>query len=114
MGSKSREVATFSKTNKGAVHEVLESDFVVLFDCNVHPWASATGSPANAQTTATSPPPTKRLIADYGYWSQTQTPPYSSAQIPYNELTHINHAGVSFDANGNLIVPFGLYLRQRC
>ncbi len=68
---------------------------------------SGTGSPANAQTTATSPPPTKRLIADYGYWSQTQTPPYSSAQIPYNELTHINHAGVSFDANGNLIVPSG-------
>jgi chitinase len=49
----------------------------------------------------------KRLIADYGYWSRTQTPPYSSAQIPFNELTHINHAGVSFAGDGRLIVPEG-------
>jgi chitinase len=62
----------------------------------------AFGSRASAQA-----PLTKRLVADYGYWSQTQTPPYSSAQIPFNEVTHINHAGVSFDANGNLIVPSG-------
>jgi len=82
---------------------ILSSSLIAMFILGV----SGTGSPANAQTTATSPPPTKRLIADYGYWSQTQTPPYSSAQIPYNELTHINHAGVSFDANGNLIVPSG-------
>jgi chitinase len=64
-------------------------------------------SSATAQTTTSSSGLTKRLIADYGYWSQTQTPPYSSAQIPYNEVTHINHAGVSFDANGNLIIPSG-------
>ena len=44
----------------------------------------------------------KRLIADYGYWSRTQTPPYSSDQIPFQKLTHINHAGVNFDAGGNL------------
>ena len=50
---------------------------------------------------------TKRLIGDYGYWSRTQTPPYSADQIPFKELTHINHAGVSFDASGNLIVPSG-------
>jgi GH18 family chitinase len=49
----------------------------------------------------------KRLVADYGYWSRTQTPPYSSAQIPFRKLTHINHAGVNFDANGNLQVPAG-------
>lgn len=47
----------------------------------------------------------KRLIGDYGYWSRTQTPPYSSAQIPFHKLTHINHAGVSFGAKGNLQVP---------
>lgn len=64
------------------------------------------GSSAFGQTTA-SANLTKRLIADYGYWSRTQTPPYSSDQIPFNKLTHINHAGVSFDANGNLIVPSG-------
>jgi chitinase len=65
------------------------------------------GSRAVAQTASTGPALTKRLIGDYGYWSRTQTPPYSSEQIPFKELTHINHAGVSFDASGNLIVPSG-------
>jgi chitinase len=64
-------------------------------------------SSVQAQTASSTPTLTKRLIGDYGYWSQTQTPPYSSAQIPFQELTHINHAGVSFDADGNLIVPSG-------
>ena len=59
----------------------------------------AQSSPANALP--------KRLIGDYGYWSRTQTPPYSSAQIPFQELTHINHAGVSFNADGSLSVPGG-------
>jgi chitinase len=49
----------------------------------------------------------KRLIGDYGYWSRTQNPPYSSAQIPFNMLTHINHAGMSFAGDGMLIVPNG-------
>ncbi len=49
----------------------------------------------------------KRVIGDYGYWSRTQTPPYSSAQIPFHKLTHINHAGVSFNADGSLTVPDG-------
>jgi chitinase len=49
----------------------------------------------------------KRLVADYGYWSRTQTPPYSSAQIPFQMLTHINHAGVGFGAHGSLSVPSG-------
>jgi len=49
----------------------------------------------------------KRLIADYGYWSRTQTPPYSADQIPFKKLTHINHAGVSFNADGSLSVPDG-------
>ena len=62
--------------------------------------------PASGQTAATPNLP-KRLIGDYGYWSRTQTPPYSSDQIPFNELTHINHAGVSFDATGTLSVPSG-------
>ena len=50
---------------------------------------------------------TKRVVGDYGYWSRTQTPPYSAAQIPMSKLTHINHAGVSFDSNANLVVPQG-------
>jgi chitinase len=49
----------------------------------------------------------KRVIGDYGYWSRTQTPPYSSAQIPFQKLTHINHAGASFGSDGSLIVPDG-------
>jgi chitinase len=49
----------------------------------------------------------KRIVADYGYWSKYQTPPYGHAQIPYHELTHINHAGVSFNADGSLAVPDG-------
>ena len=49
----------------------------------------------------------KRVVGDYGEWSKYQTPPYGAAQIPYHKLTHINHAGVSFDAYGNLSVPDG-------
>ncbi len=49
----------------------------------------------------------KRVVGDYGYWSKYQTPAYGHAQIPYKKLTHINHAGVSFDAEGNLSVPDG-------
>jgi chitinase len=63
------------------------------------PSSIAQSSPANALP--------KRLIGDYGYWSRTQTPPYSSAQIPFQELTHVNHAGVSFNADGSLSVPDG-------
>ena len=51
--------------------------------------------------------PKKRIVGDYQYGSQFSTPPYTSAQIPYNKLTHIIHAGVPFDANGNLQVPGG-------
>lgn len=49
----------------------------------------------------------KRIVADYGYWSKYQTPAYSHAQIPYQMLTHINHAGPSFDASGTLSIPDG-------
>jgi len=49
----------------------------------------------------------KRIVGDYGYWSKYQTPPYSHAEIPYHKLTHINHAGVGFNADGSLSVPDG-------
>ena len=49
----------------------------------------------------------KRVVADYGYWSKYQTPPYGANQIPYHKLTHINHAGVGFDSTGTLSVPSG-------
>jgi len=62
---------------------------------------------ASGQTSTAANTLPKRLIADYGYWSRTQTPPYSSDQIPFQKLTHINHAGVGFDAGGNLSVPDG-------
>jgi chitinase len=49
----------------------------------------------------------KRIVGDYGYWSKYQTPAYGAPQISYKELTHINHAGVSFNADGSLSVPDG-------
>jgi GH18 family chitinase len=61
----------------------------------------------SAQTPEGAQKLSKRLIGDYGYWSRTQQPPYSSAQIPFGKLTHINHAGVSFNASGSLVVPGG-------
>ncbi len=65
---------------------------------------------AQAQQSLSKPLPnhlTKRVVGDYVYWSKYSTPPYSAAQIPYGELTHINHGGISFDAYGSLQVPQG-------
>ncbi len=52
---------------------------------------------------------TKRVVADYDLWSKYADPPYtySAAQIPYDKLTHIIHAGVPFGADGTLAVPDG-------
>lgn len=61
----------------------------------------AAATSANAQSTQ------KRLIGDYGFWSRTQTPPYGASQIPFSELTEVNHAGVSFTVDGSLAVPDG-------
>jgi chitinase len=49
----------------------------------------------------------KRLVADYDSDSKYSPAPYtySAAQIPYSKITDIIHAGVSFDAGGNLQVP---------
>jgi chitinase len=56
-----------------------------------------------------SPALPKRLVADYGFWSKNQDPPYSAAQIPMNKVTHILHAGINIDgsANGTIDVPDG-------
>jgi chitinase len=56
---------------------------------------------------ASAPALPKRLVADYGYWSKYDTPSYSHLQIPYHLLTHINHAGASFDAHGAIFAPNG-------
>ena len=49
----------------------------------------------------------RRLVADYGFWSRFQNPPYGSAQIPFQKLTHLLHAGVGLGAkqDGTLDVP---------
>jgi GH18 family chitinase len=60
-----------------------------------------------AQTSTAAAALPLRLIAGYGYWGRTQNPPYSSDQIPFQKLTHINRAGVGFDASGELTVPDG-------
>jgi chitinase len=51
----------------------------------------------------------KRIVGDYDSGSKYLNPPfaYSAAQIPYNELTHIIHAGVPFNADGSLSLPDG-------
>ena len=58
-------------------------------------------------STASASPLTKRVVGDYGYWSKYQTPPYGAAQIPYSELTHIIHFGVSFGSDATLYIPDG-------
>jgi chitinase len=62
--------------------------------------------PVSSALAQSSPLP-KRLVGDYGYWSKFAEPAYSSDQIPFNELTHINHASVSFAPDGSLNVPEG-------
>jgi chitinase len=47
---------------------------------------------------------TKRVIGDYSYSSRSQTPPYTSKQIPYSKFTHIIHFGVGFYSDGTLYV----------
>jgi chitinase len=62
---------------------------------------------ANAQASPRKPGIPKRIVADYDYGSKSLTPPYSSAQIPYSRLTHINHAGVPWASDGSLVVANG-------
>jgi chitinase len=49
----------------------------------------------------------RRLLGYYPEWSKTQTPPYTAAQIPYQQLTHIAHAFVLLaeGADGELVIP---------
>ncbi|MGA8067585.1 MAG: glycoside hydrolase family 18 protein, partial [Terriglobales bacterium] len=49
----------------------------------------------------------KRLVADYTAYSKYLDPPYDVAQIPFNKLTHIIHAGVPWNSDGSLSVPEG-------
>jgi chitinase len=56
---------------------------------------------------AQSSPLPKRLVGDYGYWSKYNQVPYGAAQIPFTKLTHVNHAGISFNPDGSLSVPDG-------
>ncbi len=52
-------------------------------------------------------PAPKRIVADYDSGSKFLDPPYTytAKQIPYDKITHIIHAGINFDANGNLQIP---------
>jgi chitinase len=63
--------------------------------------------PSYAQDSTDAQPLPKRIVGDYVYSTRFQTPPYGAAQIPYQKLTHINHAGVGFNADGTLSVPTG-------
>jgi chitinase len=60
-----------------------------------------------AQDSTDAPQLPKRIVGDYIYSTKFQTPPYSAEQIPFQKLTHINHAGLSFNADGSLNIPQG-------
>ena len=64
------------------------------------------GQERTLQEVAT-PQLTKRLIGDYSYSSRTQTPPYTSEQIPYSKLTHIIHFCLGFYSDGSLYIAPG-------
>jgi chitinase len=74
---------------------------LAFFAVAIVPWVRAQESPHHHLP--------KRIVADYGYWSKYQNPSYGHAEIPYHKLTHINHAGVSFNADGSLSVPDGFF-----
>jgi chitinase len=47
----------------------------------------------------------KRLIADYGYWSKSSNPPYSSDNIPFDKVSHVNHdVGLEVNLDGTITV----------
>src|SRR5208337_947258 len=92
-----RRLALMSSRSRWFIYLVFFSFIILMNALSVTP-ALAQDSPS---------PLPKRIVADYGYWSRTQDPPYGHEQIPYHKLTHINHAGVSFNADGSLSVPDG-------
>jgi chitinase len=59
-------------------------------------------------TTAPAAGAAPRLVAYYPWYAKWQTPSYTAAQIPYNELTHIMHAFIEPTAAGKLDIPKGL------
>jgi chitinase len=71
------------------------------------PFACISASTQSSEIEKRIEPAAKRLVADYDSNSKFLAAPYtySAEQIPYNKLTHIIHAGIPFDANGNLQVP---------
>jgi chitinase len=83
-----------------SIHRIL----AVLIVCVFAALALAAFAPASLAQSSAIP---KRIVGDYGYWSKYDDPAYSAAQIPFNKLTHINHAGVSFGSDGSLNVPDG-------
>jgi chitinase len=51
-----------------------------------------------------------RLVAYYPEWAKFDSPPYSSEQIPYQKLTHIEHAFAALTpaADGTIFIPEGM------
>jgi chitinase len=52
---------------------------------------------------------TPRLLAYYGFYDQWNNPPYTAANIPYSQLTHIVHSNIApaSKADGSLWIPSG-------
>jgi chitinase len=71
------------------------------------PLTHAQAQEADAKTESSHP--AKRLVTDYTSDSKYAPAPYtySAKDIPYSKITHIIHAGVNFDAKGNLSMEDG-------
>lgn len=88
-----------------ATHEIRSDIGATLVAVLIAVVLATSVAPAFAQTPVFEQ--RKRIVADYQYGSQFSDPPYTAAQIPFHKVTHIIHAGVPFDGNGNLQVPGG-------
>src|ERR1700735_5418063 len=51
----------------------------------------------------------KRLLAYYEFSDQYNTPPYTAANIPYQQLTHVIHSNIApgAKADGSVWIPEG-------
>jgi uncharacterized repeat protein (TIGR03803 family) len=98
--------ATSASLNGAASEFTVDSDKKVTV-----PTSPAASGQDQELSSAAIPKPAKRLIGDYSYSSRTQTPPYTSEQIPYAKLTHIIHFCLGFYSDGSLYIapdPNGL------
>ena len=75
----------------------------LLFRCRNRRWIGLPALYAQGCAYAHNFPSASWRITAIG--ASIRRPRTAMRQIPYHKLTHINHAGVSFNADGSLSVP---------